>query len=88
MTIQRTCSECKEAKSLETDFYRVRKGEPKRKTVCKLCERARTLRHYAANKERVIAESRAWNVKNVNKCKGYQKTYREKRKAAELAGLR
>lgn len=83
MTIQRTCSECKEAKSLEADFYRVRRGEPKRKTVCKLCERARTARHYGLHRERVIAESRAWNVKNVQKCKGYQATYRAKQRLRE-----
>lgn len=83
MLLQRTCSECKETKSLESDFYRVRRGEPKRKTVCKTCEKARTVRHYALHRERMIKESRAWNEKHADRCKGYQAKYMAKKRAAK-----
>jgi hypothetical protein len=54
--MQKTCPECKEEKPIE-DFSWKNRAQGKRSVYCKRCMRLRVRAHYAANREKYLADA-------------------------------
>lgn len=84
--IEKTCSRCAVVKPI--DAFGKNLKEPDRLTRdCKVCRNALKMLHYYANREREIAASRAWNLRNpeivrANKRASYSRKHEKYRDAA------
>lgn len=70
MSETKTCSACKQAKSLD-DFSRNAKGRFGRSSYCRVCTKARSRCYYEANQQAVKDRSRAWRQAHPE----YEKSY-------------
>lgn len=80
----KTCKSC-HAEKQETEFYGYKDG--RLQPNCKACKKDRSLRWYADNRERVLANVALYRQNNPEKCREIKREW-EKRYAAELNEFR